>query len=304
MVERMRSHAPDLAGRISTFAPSDWMWAHLVTVVAEAPAPRDAAAVTAYLDVLPEREIMRRLLGYYVRWFRHGIDAGIVDAAIRGDAVAARALLRAWTDEDRPWRASVAARLDAGPRRTKAELVDLVGAWSEGAFSTVVAPLRRSFVSAANVRRRALRGARPEDVVAAFTGWAYIAEPGITRALVIPSLVLAGTIHEFEHEQTKVICVPLAPLPRPASAALVGPLRALADPSRMAILLALRDSSLGAQEIADRTGLSLPTALHHLAVLRAAGAVSGGGRRQAYRLRARALRTLGDAIGALGEPSH
>jgi DNA-binding IclR family transcriptional regulator len=66
---------------------------------------------------------------------------------------------------------------------------------------------------------------------------------------------------------------------------------------------ALANEDLRAQEVADRVGLGLPTALHHLGALRRAGFVTNGGRRRAYALRRaplRRLRALLDELGAAG----
>lgn len=52
-------------------------------------------------------------------------------------------------------------------------------------------------------------------------------------------------------------------------------LRALADPSRRAILALVRDSPRPVGEIADEIGLSQQAASHHLGVLRKAGLARG-----------------------------
>ena len=123
-------------------------------------------------------------------------------------------------------------------------------------------------------------------------GWEYVPEPGIARVLLVPSAVIHPTTHEFEHEQTKLICFPIDPRDDPsprASPELLAVARALADESRLRALTALAGSELGAQELADRLGLGLSTVLHHLGELRAAGLVERGGRRRPYRIAAKGL---------------
>jgi ArsR family transcriptional regulator, cadmium/lead-responsive transcriptional repressor len=56
--------------------------------------------------------------------------------------------------------------------------------------------------------------------------------------------------------------------------------RSLADPSRLAILDALRERELSAGEVADAAGLTLSNASRHLACLRDCGLVES---RQAWR---------------------
>lgn len=290
--------APEVARRIRAFAPSDWMWAHLVTLVDESPAPRDAEALLAHLTVAPSREVLRRLLGYYVRWFRRMTAPEVIDRAVAGQADARRELLRTSQPEDPLWHASVAARLEAGADCTKRELVALVREWHDRAFEPVLGRSERRRRAAANVRRRAARGTGPVGLASAFLGWEYVPEPGIARVVIVPSLVLRA-VHEFEHDQTKYVCVPVSLEPLRPPAQIVRAVRALADDSRLAIIAALAREDLGAQELADRSGLGLPTVLHHLRALRDARLVAGGGRRRVYRLSRTALRALGRRIAAL-----
>lgn len=298
----LRRAAPDTAEGLRAFAQSDWMWAHLVTLVEESPAPRDPEAVLAHLAVVPSREVLRRLLGYYVRWFRRMTPPETIDHAIRGNAEARREVLRTSQPDDPLWRSSVAARLEAGPERTKRELLALAAEWLERAFVPVLGRSDRQRRAAASVSRRAAGGSGAVELASAFLGWEYVPEPGIARVVIVPSLVLSA-VHEFEHEQTKYVCVPVSHEPQRPPAALVRTVRALADDSRLAIVTALARGDLGAQELADRTGLGLPTVLHHLRTLRDARLVAGGGRRREYRLGRTALRTLGGRIASLARPA-
>lgn len=288
--------APELAADVARFASSDWMWAHLMTVVAESPAPRDAASFFAHLESLPAREVLRLLVGYYVRWFRRMASTALMDAAIARDPIAIRDLLASSQPDDPAWQRSLRSRLEAGPSRTKEDLVRLVQGWDETVFTPVLLPAQRRLKSAASLRRRSLSARTAHEVVAAFAGWDYVPEPGITRVLVVPSLVI-DTIHEFEYGQTKIVCVPLARVVTPrVPTELLRAVRALADESRLRIVIALAAGDLGAQELADRSSLGLTTVLHHLGSLRAAGLVAGGGRRRPYRLRPAAMRIVADRI--------
>lgn len=281
-----------LIERVRRFASSDWMWAHLVGLAYEAPAPRDVPAFRAFVQGLPPREIQRQLVGYYVRWFRRTTPAEVMDAAIRGDASAIRAFVAAGSGEDPWWSRSLRARLEAGAVRTKADLLPLIDAWVDRVFVRVVEPTLRTLVAAANIRRRAIAGRAIDSAVSALVGWEYVPEPNIARVLLVPSVVIHPTTHEFEHEQTKLICFPVDPhadtAPR-ASSELLAIARALADESRLRALTALAGAELSAQELADVLGIGLSTVLHHLGELRAVGLVERGGRRRPYRIAARGL---------------
>lgn len=283
----LRAGAPELCALVAAFAPSAWMWAHLVTVAYDAPAPRDAAALLTRLDRMPALELQRRLVGYHVRWFRHLTPVDVMDAALAGDARAAETFARTSGADDAAWEASVRSRLAAGPRESKRELLRIVERWDEEVFTPLVAPTLPALERAARSRRRRAERSRGDRIVA-LTGWSFVAEPGITRILVVPSAVLGAELHEFDHGSLQFLCVGLGGVAARAPAVpreILAVSRALADESRLRIVrqLALRDA--GAQELADAIGVSLNTALHHLRALRQAGLVGRGGRRQAYRLR-------------------
>jgi DNA-binding transcriptional ArsR family regulator len=281
-----------LVERVRTFASSDWMWAHLLSLAYEAPPPRDVPAFRAFLQGVPPREIQRRLAGFYVRWFRRSTSPSVMEAAIRGDAGAIREFVGRGSGEDPSWSHSLRTRLDAGAARTKAELLPLLDAWIDRVFGPVIEPTLRRLGAAASLRRRAASGRAAADAVSDVLGWEYVAEPGIGRVLLVPSVVIHPTTHEFEHEQTKLICFPIDPRDDPsprASPELLALARALADESRLRALTSLAGSELGAQELADRLGLGLSTVLHHLGELRAVGLVERGGRRRPYRIAAQGL---------------
>jgi DNA-binding transcriptional ArsR family regulator len=276
-----------LIDRVRHFASSDWMWTHLLSLAYEAPPPRDVPAFRAYLQVVPPLEIQRRLAGFYVRWFRRSTAAEVMDAAIRGDAAAIREFVARGSGEDPSWSRSLRTRLQVGAARTKTELLPLLDAWVDRVYGPVTLPTLRRLGAAASLRRRAVSGRAAADAVSEVLGWEYVAEPGIGRVLLMPSVVIHPTTHEFEHEQTKLICFPIDPHADPSppvSRELLTLARALADESRLRALTALAGSDLGAQELADRLGVGLSTVLHHLAELRAAGLVESGGRRQPYRI--------------------
>jgi biotin operon repressor len=292
-----------LRSRAWRFAQSDWMWAHLVTFAAEAPAPRDVEALLTYLERVPALEVLRRLVGFYVPWFRDLTAPAVMDAAIRGDRVAIRAFLEGSFRDDARWQASLAARLSDGPARTKRELLEILQTWHTEVFAPILDPRMRALRAAARIRERSVRGTRsPERIASAFAGWRFVAEPSISRVLVIPSLSIGRVVHAFEHGQTQILCCGLGArgrsLPAPP-AGMIEVSRALADPNRVRILRELTRSDRSAQELTDGLGIGLTTVVHHLATLRAAGLVDGGGRRRAYALRREALIVYANHIRSL-----
>jgi len=292
----------ELLRRVRSISTSSWMWAHLLSVAYEAPAPRDLPAFRAFLERMPAVELQRRLVGYYVRWFRRATSSEVMDAAIGGDREAKRAFLRTSYPEDRRWQEALATRLESGPAQAKRELIRVVDAWEERVFAPVVEPTLAQLASAAAALRRSLRTGGTSALSAAI-GWHYVPEPGISSVLVVPSLVIRPQEHEFEHEQIKIFCVPVEPASRALAdqaAEILAVSRALADETRLRMVLTLAEGDLPAQELADRTGAGLTTVLHHLAHLREAGLVTGGGRRRPYRLEGVRLLRLAELVARAG----
>ena len=281
-----------LADRVRAFAPSAWMWTHLVSVVAEAPRPRDVPSLLVRLDRMPALELQRRLVGYYTSWFSEQTERPVMDLALRGDKSAIRSFLRSSMPEDTRWHASLAARLDAGPERTKTDLMALTAVWHNAVFAAVAHDTMRTL-------RRAVRETRRDaahGILRAFVGCEPITDA--TAVVIVPSVTVGEEIHEFDHAGTLFFCVPVDDHDRDRSE-LAALMRVLADDTRAAMVAALAHRDLTAQELADRTGVGLSTALHHLATLRRASLVSRGGRRRSYTLRREPLRRLRSLIDDL-----
>lgn len=164
----------------------------------------------------------------------------------------------------------------------------------------------RPLSGAAAALKRSVRAGDPTAVTRAL-GWEYVPEPGISRVLIVPSLVIRPDVHEFEHEQLKILCIPVE-APTAASdasgAELLDLARALADETRLRIVLALSEGDLAAQELADRSGAGLTTVLHHLAVLQRSGLVGGGGRRRPYRLSRERIGGIGRRLVEVSEKAR
>jgi DNA-binding transcriptional ArsR family regulator len=82
-------------------------------------------------------------------------------------------------------------------------------------------------------------------------------------------------------------------------------IEAIAHPGRRAILHLVLDRELGVGELAERVGLSQPTASQHLKVLRDAGLVRGrvDGRRRLYRVDVDGLERLRGELDAYWGPA-
>jgi DNA-binding transcriptional ArsR family regulator len=293
-----------VAAEVAAFTGGcDMVWVHLLSVAYALPPPRDVAGLIAAVAALHPRELRLRLLGYYVRYFRRATPPEVMAAAASGDPAAATRFQETSYPDDAPWQAALAALLPLGPWETRRRLLALLRRWQKP-FDAGHRPAPLQAEVAA--RRVEARGLRAEQLLAAvMEGWEYVAEPGISAILLIPSTAIWPFSHVFDHDGTKIVCYPLRPGAGPSpdpEARLVGVGQALADPRRLRILRLLSSEELTAAEIAARLGVRLTTLLHHLGRLSEVGLVSvGPGRRRGYRLNREALsgygRELGEFVG-------
>ena len=167
--------------------------------------------------------------------------------------------------------------------------MELLAWWAEERGEAIGRAARQSERTASRWRRQARRheGQVSDDDPSDSPG----------DLLVIPSRSLVGARHEFNVDRVRIVCVPL-PGRSPAGhrPELAAALSALADQSRMAIVATLHRRRALAQELSEDLDLGLPTVLHHLERLRAAGIVAGGGRGQAYYLRPGSLRVVAEEL--------
>jgi DNA-binding transcriptional ArsR family regulator len=117
-----------------------------------------------------------------------------------------------------------------------------------------------------------------EQLIEAATGWEYVPEPGIHRAVLIPSYVLRPWSTSGERADTRIFCYPVADESMTAESdtppvRLVRLVKALADERRLRVVRRLAAGSYTLQEIADEFGVAKTTMQHHLTALRQAGLV-------------------------------
>ena len=87
---------------------------------------------------------------------------------------------------------------------------------------------------------------------------------------------------------------------------LTATIRALADPTRLAILELLRDRSRSVTELVDHFSTSRPAVSKHLGILREAGLVVArrDGRNQIYELESAPLGPVREWLARFGEPEQ
>ena len=118
----------------------------------------------------------------------------------------------------------------------------------------------------------------------ATNGIAYEAEPGITTAVLIPSVLTRPWVFITENGPEKIFFCP-APAGERSERRVAALYAALGDPSRLRILRRLEEGEAGLTDLAEGLGLAKSTVHGHMVLLRDAGLVrSLVGARKGYRL--------------------
>jgi DNA-binding transcriptional ArsR family regulator len=267
------------------------LFGYLLALVADAPGPHTATGFLATLEDTPPDELRRALLGHRLTTYRGDASRELVEAAARGDAGAAEALL----DECLDWqRAPYAHVLSLDPAEAKELLLRACTGW----YENVLHPDERE---TARVLRRSARASRalagrltPEELVDVATrGIRYVAEPGIARILLVPHLVSRPWSIFTESGDTKIVCYGVAETHVTGDAPpdpLVAAYKALGDDTRLRILHRLADGPASLHELTELLGLAKSTVHGHLLVLRTGGlVVADVSRKTGYRLRRETL---------------
>lgn len=183
--------------------------------------------------------------------------------------------------------------LDTPPHELRDGMLDVLTRWRDRAFADLeedaLGPMRRS---AAATGELAEDVTLDELVVTVTNGIEWAEDPGLDRALLLPSFAFRPWVVTTEIDRTRVIVYPVAdehlrlqsaaPPPR-----LVRLFKALADEGRLRLLRRMQSGPISLSDAAEELDVSKPTAHHHLATLRQAGlvVVRDEGRATTYALR-------------------
>ncbi|HVA89218.1 MAG TPA: winged helix-turn-helix domain-containing protein [Chloroflexota bacterium] len=195
------------------------------------------------------------------------------------------------------------ARLAVDLEEDKQRLVSLITGWYEQAFRRQEAELTAILERDAAAKRRLARRHTPVRQVELVTnGMQYVPEPGISRVLLLPSVVCRPWVLIGAYRETKIFTYSVAEesmsdAAPAASARLLALTKALADERRLQALQLLANHGATLQELADALGVGKSLMHHHMVILRAAGLVRvqmGGDRH--YQLREETLASLPDLV--------
>ncbi len=291
--ERAREQAgPDVLEAVEGYSGGhEILFGYLLALVAGSSRPSTAAGFIETLAETSPDELRLVQLGHRLTTYRGDVSAAVIEAAARGEAAAARALL----DGCLEWqRAPYAHALSVDATASKDLLLRACAGWHQN----VLHPDERE---TARVLRRSARAARalaerlsPEEVVDVATrGIRYTAEPGIGRILLVPHVVSRPWSIFTESGDTKIICYGVAETHITGDAPpdpLVSAYKALGDETRLRILRRLADGPAALHELTELLGLAKSTVHGHLLVLRTGGlVVADVSKKTGYRLRRETL---------------
>ncbi len=248
------------------------LWLALMGIVASAPYPHDIDSVLGWLAVIEPSELRSGLLSYKCG---QETDPETIDLAAGGDDDALVQLL-----SQRPEASDRYRELFGLPR---GELRDRMVAALRRFRSEVYHRYEEEFgpasSRAASARRAMVRGAEPEAVIEEVTnGLDYRIQPGVSRLVLVPSVILRPWAVIDQHRDTLVVAYPVADEfidadPDAPPSWVVKLHKALADEKRLRILRRLSENPAGLDDLAEMLGLTKSTVHHHVGLLRAAGLV-------------------------------
>ena len=314
LAEVRRRAGDDLLRRLEAAGLGDSdSYIHLLPLVYDTAAPRDAAAFLRHLRETGPNEIRLHLVQYYARETRRQTPASVIRAAVAGDEEAQREFLRTSHPEWEPWTEYLRKVLDADPDRLKADLISCLEEWNGRVWApeslTIIPILERD----ADAKRELLRTLSMEQFIETATnGVEFVPRPGIERVVMVASFVNRPLVSFTEFGEVLLIIYPVADESVSAFTdspplRLVRLSKALGDEKRLRILRTLAEGDRNLMELAEMFGVAKTTMHHHMIILRSAGLVSTSVGTKRYRLRREALPDLGAMlsgyIGAADAPS-
>lgn len=268
-----RSTSDELRQEIEFLGGDDChMWLALLGVVAAAPRPHDTDTILAWLEGVDPVELRRGLLSYKCGADR---DTALVDRAAEGDSEALGELLADRQDVASCYQRLLA--LEEGAIRDR--MVAALRSFRSQVYHRYEAEFGPASVRAAAAGRALIRGADPEQVIDEVTnGLDYRVPPGVTRLVLVPSVVLRPWALIDRHRGTLLVAYPVADEfidadPDAPPSWMVKLHKALGDERRLRILRRLSEGEAGLDDLAELLGLTKSTVHHHVGLLRAAGLV-------------------------------
>lgn len=287
----------DLAAELRTLGgPYCAVWLSLLGLVASAPHPHDPDRVFSWLASINPQRLRRWMLGYV----GHPADPGLVEQGADGDMDAVRQVVG---DEEKPEVAEhVVSLFEIPGEEMRDRLAAAISRFRNEVYAEHEAPFAAAISRAAAAQRATSTRESAKAVIEEVTnGLDYEIPLGVTRVILVPSVVLRPLSLIDQHRDTLIVLYAMADEfiesdPESPPSWLVKTYKALSDERRLRILRRLSEGETTLDDLTDLLGLSKSTVHHHMSVLRAAGLVRvriSGSKEESKESKTYALRTHG-----------
>lgn len=256
------------------FGESGSRWFFLLGLAHESGGRRDVDALLRRAGSMTPDDLLAALLGGRFRALGAGPGRVALGRAVRGELDAAKEIAARTHPEGEE---TVRRLIALGPSTARRLMLEVLGRWRKEVLPETEGAAALQADLAAR-KEQARRMSARQLVEAVTDGLTYEGEPGIDRAVLVPSLVTRPWITITEWDGAKIFCYRAQPEPAYKRAAPAEPdpvlvYRALGDESRLRVLRELAGGDRRLSELAATLHLSKSTLHQHLAILRTAGLV-------------------------------
>ncbi len=281
-VAEIRDATPEgLAEELVALAgPWFYVWLSISSLLLSAPHPHGPDRVFDWLESLEEQRLRRWILAHTC----HSDDQALIEQAATGDIDAVTALVSPEDDDDEKRRAKADEMIEYArdilfteglPER----FASAIKRFRKEVFAKYEDEFAGAISRAAAARRAApTRGSAKEVVEEVTSGIDFEIPIGITRVVLVPSVVTRPLSLIDSARGTLVVYYGIADEfvdsdPEAPPSWLVRMYKALSDDKRLRILRRLSEGETSLDELTDMLGLSKSTVHHHLSQLRGAGLI-------------------------------
>ncbi len=265
----------DLAEEIKFLGgPYCYTWLAVAGLVATAPHPHDPDSVFKWLEGLDPKRVLRWLIGYISD---HG-DASLIEQAAGGDLSVLPQLLP--KEKEIEFTDHLESLFDLADEELPSRIARAVQRFRTEVFAEFEPEFGGAINRAAAARKAVATRDSAKSVIEDVTnGLDYDIPLGVTRVVLVPTVVLRPLSLIDQHRETLLVCYAVADEfvdsdPEAPPSWLVRTYKALSDERRLRVLRRLSEGETTLDEITEMLGLSKSTVHHHMSILRAAGLVT------------------------------
>lgn len=274
--EKVRERTPsDLKKEIESLGgPYCYTWLAIAGLVATAPHPHDPDSVYEWLSGMAPKRLRRWLIGYV----SHNSDASLIEQAAGGDLSVLPQLVEGEKDMSE-FVEHLEKLFDVPDEELASRFADAVQRFRKEVFVDFEEEFGGAINRAAAARRAVATRDSAKAVIEDVTnGLEYDIPLGVTRVVLVPSVVLKPLSVIDQHRETLIVFYAVADEfidsdPEAPPSWLARTYKALSDEKRLRILRRVSEGETTLDEITEMLGLSKSTVHHHISILRAAGLV-------------------------------